>query len=256
MSYIKQYMKLQFLGTGNAFSQSGDKPSCTLISYQKYNILLDCGPSILQALYENKIQPSEITHIYISHLHPDHYIGLAFLYLDNFYITKRKSKIIIYCPLQTKSKLQSLIDLLYDNDEIDTTLLNDIYDFVEIDNEASINTSFGIMKTIPSKHLDDSRIVILTIDNHTIGYSGDTEFDSNLTQLLLDNCNLIIHEATTFDKKIIGHTNLKELLTLEPNNDQLIFITHHDDTVISEFNEYNTNPNFILVKDNFIFEIE
>lgn len=75
-------IRFTFLGTGaadypadfestkNKFSKDIRRASCVLINNQ---FLVDCGPHVLESLKIKGCSPSEITDIFITHTHSDHY---------------------------------------------------------------------------------------------------------------------------------------------------------------------------------------
>ncbi len=59
--------------------------------------LIDCGEGTQVELRRNKIKFSRIKHIFISHLHGDHYFGLVGL-LCTFRLLARETELHIYGP--------------------------------------------------------------------------------------------------------------------------------------------------------------
>jgi len=68
-------MNFLFIGTGAADWDWSDPASrgstCTLIDG---HILIDAGPTVLSKMADKKADPARITHIFITHSHPDHFI--------------------------------------------------------------------------------------------------------------------------------------------------------------------------------------
>lgn len=77
-------MKLTILGCGNAFSQKNFN-QVFLVEEGQSKMLIDCGQQAVAALHNAKVDPKNITDIYISHAHADH-IGsleiMAFMRYD------------------------------------------------------------------------------------------------------------------------------------------------------------------------------
>jgi ribonuclease Z len=59
--------------------------------------MLDCGESTQIQLRKFKIKSSKISHIFISHLHGDHYLGLVGL-LSSYHLSKRTQALTIFGP--------------------------------------------------------------------------------------------------------------------------------------------------------------
>ena len=63
--------------------------------------LIDCGEGTQVELRRNKIKFNQIKHIFISHLHGDHFFGLIGL-ISTFRLLKRESDLNIYGPVGIK----------------------------------------------------------------------------------------------------------------------------------------------------------
>lgn len=59
--------------------------------------MLDCGEGAQIQLRKYKIKSSRISHIFISHLHGDHYLGLVGL-LSSYQLSKRKKPLRVFGP--------------------------------------------------------------------------------------------------------------------------------------------------------------
>lgn len=47
-----------------------------VLKIKNSTILLDCGPYSMQALHRQGIIPNDLDYVFISHMHPDHCLGL------------------------------------------------------------------------------------------------------------------------------------------------------------------------------------
>ena len=79
-------VKIQFLGTGNAFCPSGRLHSLVLIDEK---LLVDAPPTMVPQLRQYGINPEQITDLFITHWHGDHTFGLPFLLLERKWISDR-----------------------------------------------------------------------------------------------------------------------------------------------------------------------
>ena len=72
-----------FAGSGDAFGSGGRYQACIHLRPDGASpVLLDCGATSLSALKRLGLHPGEITAVFVSHLHGDHFGGLPFLILD------------------------------------------------------------------------------------------------------------------------------------------------------------------------------
>jgi ribonuclease Z len=64
------------LGSGSATPARDRHQTAQLLTYQSDYFLIDCGEGTQYRLIEQRIRPSRLRYIFISHLHGDHYFGL------------------------------------------------------------------------------------------------------------------------------------------------------------------------------------
>ena len=69
--------EVTILGTSSAMPGWGRNMSAQLVNYEQNLFLIDCGEGTQHQLLKYKAKMNQIRHIFISHLHGDHYLGLA-----------------------------------------------------------------------------------------------------------------------------------------------------------------------------------
>ena len=69
-------MKLTILGSSASTPKIDKYTTSQHLKIRNHHILIDCGEGIQMQLRKLKINFSKISHIFISHLHGDHYFGL------------------------------------------------------------------------------------------------------------------------------------------------------------------------------------
>ena len=99
-------MKLTILGSSASTPKINNYTTSQLLRIRNHHILIDCGEGIQMQLRKLKINFSKINHIFISHLHGDHYFGLIGL-ISTFRLLGRDSDLNIYAP----EGLQELINM-------------------------------------------------------------------------------------------------------------------------------------------------
>jgi ribonuclease Z len=98
--------QLLILGCSSATPTAERHPSAQLLNFNETLYLIDCGEATQIQLRRNRIRIQRINHIFISHLHGDHYLGLTGL-LSTMSILGRTNTLHIYAS----TKLKDIIDL-------------------------------------------------------------------------------------------------------------------------------------------------
>lgn len=89
------------LGNNSAVPSHGRHPTSQALQAGEHLFLIDCGEGTQMQLNLYKIKKSRINHIFISHLHGDHYFGLIGL-LNSFALNNRLNSLHIYSPAELK----------------------------------------------------------------------------------------------------------------------------------------------------------
>lgn len=90
-------MKLTILGCYAATPRTITNPTSQVLEIKNRLFLIDCGEGTQVQLRKNKIKFSKINHIFISHLHGDHFYGLVGL-ISTFTLLNRTNDLHIYGP--------------------------------------------------------------------------------------------------------------------------------------------------------------
>lgn len=140
-------MKLTILGCYAATPRTFTNPTSQILEIKNRLFLIDCGEGTQVQLRKNKIRFSKINHIFISHLHGDHFFGLVGL-VSTFTLLNRATDLHIYGPTGIKEiiKLQLRLSNSWTNyglhfHELDSNESQVIYEDEKV-----------TVKTIPLKH--------------------------------------------------------------------------------------------------------
>ncbi|MGJ8593634.1 MAG: ribonuclease Z [Aquaticitalea sp.] len=90
-------MKLTILGCYSATPRTDTNPTAQVLEMNNHMFLIDCGEGTQVELRRNKIKFARIKHIFISHLHGDHFFGLVGL-ISTFHLLTRETELHIYAP--------------------------------------------------------------------------------------------------------------------------------------------------------------
>ncbi|HNO70448.1 MAG TPA: ribonuclease Z [Bacteroidia bacterium] len=98
--------ELTILGCSSASPTSSRHPTAQVLNLHDSFFLIDCGEATQIQLRRYKIKIQRIDHIFISHLHGDHYLGLPGL-IGTMHLLGRKKELHIYSP----PGLKEIIDI-------------------------------------------------------------------------------------------------------------------------------------------------
>jgi ribonuclease Z len=89
--------EVTILGCGAALPTLQQHPSAQVVNVHDKLFLVDCGEGTQVRLRQSSVRFQKIGHIFISHLHGDHYHGL-FGYLSTMRLLGRKTPVHVYGP--------------------------------------------------------------------------------------------------------------------------------------------------------------
>lgn len=90
-------MKINILGCYAATPRTITNPTAQVLEIKNHLFLIDCGEGTQVQLRKFKIKFSKINHIFISHLHGDHFYGLIGL-ISTFMLLNRENDLHVYGP--------------------------------------------------------------------------------------------------------------------------------------------------------------
>ena len=90
-------MKLTVLGCYSATPRTLNNTTSQVLEINNHMFLIDCGEGTQVQLRKHKIKFNRIKHIFISHLHGDHFFGLVGL-ISTFRLLTRETDLHIYGP--------------------------------------------------------------------------------------------------------------------------------------------------------------
>ena len=103
-------MKVKILGCYAATPRTITNPTSQVLEIKSHMFLIDCGEGTQVQLRKHKIKFSQIEHIFISHLHGDHFFGLIGL-ISTFMLLGREKDLHVYGPKGIKEAILLLLKL-------------------------------------------------------------------------------------------------------------------------------------------------
>lgn len=218
--------RVRVLGCGDAFSSGGRLQTAFLLEIGAHRVLMDCGATTLAACWQAGIDPTEVDLILISHLHGDHFGGLAFFLLDQHFRAKRSRPLIIAGPAGIGERLKLLLAACFPG--VDGTFRFPLI-LEELDPDAPARPLGPVeVGAAAVDHPSGAPSLGLRIDGagRRLAYSGDTGWTDRLIELTR-GADLFICECYAYEPGLDNHMNYR---TLSENRARLaskrIVLTH------------------------------
>ena len=202
---------LTVLGSNAAIPANSRNLSAHLLNANERFFLIDCGEGTQFQLRKFHISFQRIKHIFISHLHGDHFFGLIGL-LNSMNLLGRKEKLYLYAP----AMLSEIIDLQLEVSQtklvyplIFNPLRMDQYDMVLEEDRITVH-SFPLRHSIPTcgfvfREKKPPRKVQAP---RSYAYCSDTAYDEQIVPFI-EGVSLLYHETTfMLDKAAIAADKL------------------------------------------------
>ncbi|WP_324721311.1 ribonuclease Z [Salinimicrobium sp. HB62] len=140
-------MKLTVLGCYAATPRTFTNPTSQVLEINNELFLIDCGEGTQVELRRHKIKFGKIKHVFISHLHGDHFYGLVGL-VSTFMLLNRKTELHIYGPKGIKEIV--LMQLKFSNSWTGYPLY--FHELTSNEPQVILNTRKVTVETVPLKH--------------------------------------------------------------------------------------------------------
>ena len=198
-------MKLTILGCYAATPRTFTNPTSQILEIKNRLFLIDCGEGTQVQLRKNKIRFSKINHIFISHLHGDHFFGLVGL-VSTFTLLNRTTDLHIYGPKGIKEIIK--LQLRLSNSWTNYALF--FHELESAEGEVIFEDEKVLVKTIPLKHriytngfLFQEKIGARKINLDAVqNYEIDTCYYQKIKSgkdITLEDGRVIENEKLTFD---------------------------------------------------------
>lgn len=172
-----------------------------LVEAGNEKLLFDCGRGAAQRLNQLKVPFSEVTALFLTHLHSDHTVGIPDLWLTGW-IRGREAPLRVWGPAGTKNMMTHLaqayefdIHIRRDVDEkfpgaAVEVAAKDIGEGIVYESKGVKVTAFtvdhGVVKPALGYRVD--------FDGHSVVLSGDTRYSENLVRFS-QGADVLIHEV-------------------------------------------------------------
>jgi ribonuclease Z len=186
------------LGSNSAIPTLQRNPSAHLLNANERLFLIDCAEGTQLQLRKYRVHFQRIRHIFISHLHGDHFYGLIG-FLTTLHLLGRSDEMHIYSPpgleeiiaIQLQASETQLIFPVFFHPIVSTELQTIFED------ERVLVQSFPLWHSVPTSGFVFREKIRVRKINHprSYAYCSDTAYDERIIPWIRE-VDLLYHEAT------------------------------------------------------------
>ena len=244
-------MRIQFLGSGDAFGSGGRLQTCILLQAESTRILVDCGTTALIAMRRFGVDPNDISAIFLTHLHGDHFGGIPFVILDGELVSKRTVPLLIAGPPSTRERLSQAMEVLFPG----SSTVQRRFPVEVVALQPGRSERIGPLTVIPHlvNHASGAPAFALRVETagKVIAYSGDTEWTEGLVAAG-QGADLFIAESFFYDKRIRYHLDYSTLVAQLPKlKPKRVVLTHASTDMLEHVAEIQHE----MAQDGMVIEV-
>jgi ribonuclease Z len=197
----KHSLKVTLLGTGTPRPVMQRFGPSILVEAGGQKLLFDCGRGCIQRLYQAKIPLSEVTALFLTHLHSDHIVGIPDLWLTGW-INGRVTPLRVWGPRGTQQMMKGLGQAY----EFDIHIRRDVDE--QIPGEGVVEKATDVEEGVVYES-GGVKVTAFNVDHgpvkpalgyrveyggHSVVLSGDTRYSENLIKFA-QGSDVLIHEV-------------------------------------------------------------
>lgn len=103
-------MRVTILGNNSALPAFGRHPTAQAVTVYGEVLLIDCGEGTQSQMQRYGVRWRNVHHIFISHLHGDHYFGLPGL-INSMSLLGRTAPLHLYAPAELEPIIKSILEV-------------------------------------------------------------------------------------------------------------------------------------------------
>ncbi len=202
----KQHIRVLLCGTGTPQVNSPRGQACTLVAAGGQLFLFDAGENAMRNLENSHVPLSELSSVFITHLHSDHISGLGGV-INHSWVNRREVPLTVYGPLGTAGLVKGL-ELAYADDarfrsshfvphpelafaRAQTILFNTGVESVRVYDKGGVTVD---AYRVDHRPVDPALGYLLSYSGKKVFISGDTRV-SEIYLPAMQDADLVVHEA-------------------------------------------------------------
>ncbi|SFF76020.1 ribonuclease Z [Novosphingobium sp. CF614] len=210
-------MKVILLGTAGPEYFPDRLGPATLIVAGGQVLLFDCGRGVGQRLYESRVNPRDISRIFLTHLHGDHFDGLPELWMTPWFLLGRDHGFDLWGP-EGSAEMVAGMRAMYSHDL--TRRVNPFNPVQGLDirvHKVAAGTVFehdGVKVTaFPVEHAEGNPAFGYAVEwqGRKVVLSGDTTYSEALVTAARD-ADLLVQNVIAFSDRLDGKPEMQGVL--------------------------------------------
>jgi ribonuclease BN (tRNA processing enzyme) len=247
-------MQLTILGCGDAFGAGGNLQTSFLVRASAATFLIDCGVTSLIGMRRLGFEPNDIDTVFVTHLHGDHFGGLAWFLVDAIYASARKRPLVVTGPKSIAERFAVAAETLYPG--ITTTKRD--FDFVFLEYAERTPMTVGPVTVVPFEvhHPSGAPPYALrfSLDGKVLAFTGDTGWVEALCDAA-QGADLLISECFQYDVTLPIHLDYK---TIDANYARLgakrVLLTHMGEAMLAATDKVDPSR-YIVARDGLVLDL-
>jgi ribonuclease Z len=210
-------LRVTLVGTGGPEYFPDRQGIATLVEAGETKLLFDVGRGTAQNLYLSEVNPKDITNIFLTHLHNDHYEGLTEIWLTPWFLLGRDHGFAMWGPDGTAEMVEGMRAMFRHDLEHRVNKFNPI-ETLAIDvhplAEGVVFDEAGVTVTaFPVEHADGNPAFGFRVDydGRSVVLSGDTTLSENVIRYG-DGADVIVHNVIAFSDRLSAMPEMQGVL--------------------------------------------
>ncbi len=250
-----QTLKVTLLGTGGPTPRVERFGPSTFVEAGSEKFVFDCGRGVTQRLFQLRCPFSDLTTLFLTHLHSDHVVGIPDLWLTGWFLG-RDVPLRVWGPTGT-GEMMAHLQRAY---EFDTRIRRE---FEALPAEGARIVTTEISAGVVYKQ-NDVKITAFPVDHGHVkpsfGYridyagrsavlSGDTRASEHLLRVSM-GVDLLIHPVIVVEPQVLKSERVAKLLKLFSTPDQVAEIFGRAKPRLAVYTHHNTAKDLIALTRN------